>query len=288
MIRGDSATGKTTLIEMLQNYQEQGEGSGVTVFTDCPIIVLNSLVWKAQIEHNPNAIFFVDEGNHFVVTQEFAECVKAADAYFVLISRYALSNLPYSIDEIYGIRSSSHYGGLKKTYNEFFHLYGKIPRPTSIQKILITEDSNSGCEFFSSGCIIDVVSAGGKSNIKEILRDNLDKGITVIADGAAFGAEMEAVMRILEEGGQVQLYLPESFEWLVLASGLIEDKEIWEVLKTPEDYIDSQNHFSWERYFTKLLIEKSKDGYLQYQKEHINPAYLHEKNRKKIIGAMPK
>jgi len=109
----------------------------------------------------------------------------------------------------------------------------------------------------------------------------------VIADGAAFGSEMEAVMRIIENGGKVQLYLPESFEWLVLASGLLEDKEIEEILRKPEDYIDSQSYFSRERFFTKLLVEKSKDCYIKYQKERINPAYLHDRNRERVLAVLP-
>lgn len=288
VIRGDSATGKTTLIDMLQNYQEQGESSGVTVRSECDIYILNAVVWKTQIEQRPGSIFFVDEGNHFVVTQEFAECVKTADAYFVLILRDAVSNLPYSVDEIYGIRTSSHYAGLKKTYNELYHLYGKNGISGDVQDgLLITEDSNSGYGFFSYCCKVDVKSACGKSNIKRLLRENSDKSVMVIADGAAFGSEIEAVMRIVQNGGRVQIYLPESFEWVVLSAGLLEDKEIEEILRKPEDYIDSQDYFSWERFFTKLLVEKSNDGYLKYQKERINPSYLHGKSREKIIAVLP-
>jgi len=82
--------------------------------------------------------------------------------------------------------------------------------------------------------------------------------------------------------------LPESFEWLILSSELLEDKEIKKILTNPENYIDSTEFFSWERFFTKLLIEKTKDSYLKYQKEHINPVYLHSKNIEKFIANLPK
>ncbi len=39
-------------------------------------------------------------------SEEFAEAVKGSDNYYVLITREKLSNLPYSITEIYGIRTS--------------------------------------------------------------------------------------------------------------------------------------------------------------------------------------
>ena len=40
VIRGDSATGKTTLISMLSDYEEQGKQSGVTVKCNKPCRVL--------------------------------------------------------------------------------------------------------------------------------------------------------------------------------------------------------------------------------------------------------
>lgn len=40
-------------------------------------------------------------------------------------SREGLPNLPYSVQEIYGIRESGKYASLKQTYNEFYHIYGR-------------------------------------------------------------------------------------------------------------------------------------------------------------------
>ncbi len=40
--------------------------------------------------------------------------------------------------------------------------------------------------------------------------------ILVIADGAAFGSEIDRVMQLIGGKDQVVLYLPESFEWLIL------------------------------------------------------------------------
>ena len=54
----------------------------------------------------------------------------------------------------------------------------------------------------------------------------------------------------------------------------------------PEDYIDSKLYFSWERYFTKILMEKTKDSYLKYSKSKLNETYLHEKNRRVILESL--
>lgn len=43
----------------------------------------------------------------------------------LLVAREGLATLPYSVEEIYGIRDSGKYGSLKRTYNELYHLYGE-------------------------------------------------------------------------------------------------------------------------------------------------------------------
>ena len=66
--------------------------------------------------------------------------------------------MPYSVDEIYGIRDSGKYGTLKRTYNEFYHLYQTTDFHYTVKpdKVVI-EDSNSGFNFF----IIFVIKAAG-------------------------------------------------------------------------------------------------------------------------------
>ena len=109
----------------------------------------------------------------------------------------------------------------------------------------------------------------------------------VVADGAAFGCEMEKIMQLIRLGRRIILYLPESFEWLVLKSGIIEDSEIKAILEQPYLFIDSKAFFSWERFFTSLLIDKSKDTFLRYNKKSLNKAYLQERIKGKIIGLVP-
>ena len=267
IIRGDSATGKTQLLSMIETRQRQGRSSGIEVVCRKPCIVIYADDWKQRIREGQECIFFIEEGQDFVSTKEFAELVKASDSYFVIVTRQNLPNLPYSVEEIYGIRESGKYKGLKQVYNELYHLYGfhdsALERadgqgglPGDILEIL-TEDMNSGFQFFQSVSRDDaiVLSAGGKSNVPIILkekslRQDSDNGVLVIADGAAFGSEMESVVKLMETGANLLLYLPESFEWLLLSSGFLKDQTVQTVLENPSDYIESRDFFSWERFFT--------------------------------------
>lgn len=173
-----------------------GASSGVDVISDVSCRVLEGVNWKLILQNAAGNIFFIDEENAFINTEEFAAAVRGSDNYFVLITRENLYNLPYSVEEIYGL------------------------------------------------------------------------------------------YEVMQQKENIKLYLPESFEWIILKAGLIEEKEIRKMLEEPEQYIDSKDYFSWERFFSHLLIEKTKDTYLQYRKTSLNKTYLHDKNKEKILRCM--
>ena len=52
--------------------------------------------------------------NAFIKTEQFAKAVRESDNYFVLITRENLYNLPYSVEEIYGLHSSGKYQNTKR------------------------------------------------------------------------------------------------------------------------------------------------------------------------------
>ena len=65
---------------------------------------------------------------------------------------------------------------------------------------------------------------------------------------------MNGLYELTQRNSNIKLFLPESFEWLILKSGMISEKEIRLILDEPEQYIDSKEFFSWERFFVKVLI----------------------------------
>lgn len=284
VIKGDSATGKTTLVDMISEYYENGADSGIKLQCDKVCAVLEGRSWKSVLGTFHDSILFIDEGNGFVSTLEFASAIQDTDNYYVIVTRESLPMLPYSVTEIYGIKNSGKYGTLRQTYNEMYRIYDDAYQNQTIQPtVVISEDSNAGFQFFDSICGkygIECVTARGKSNIFRELQKIQGENILVIADGAAFGSEMERIMAVLKIRRNVHLFLPESFEWLILQAGIIKDREIMRILDFPYDYVESSKYMSWERYFTELLIEKTKGTYLVYSKRILNEAYT--------IGNVPK
>lgn len=232
ILTGDSASGKTVLIDYIRDYRRYGSESGVMVSCDRECRTLDNEDWEMQLKRITNSIIFIDEGNRFVTSKEFAKLALESDNYFVLATREKMPMLPYSVQEIYGFRESGKYHEAKQKYNEMYHLYGEISAQSSIEpELVITEDSNSGYDFFaklSEQKNVNCISANGKSNIIKCLQDSEKTQGTrlIIVDGAAFGSEMKEVYEYLNTVGNVVLYAPESFEWLLLSSNTIPNANV--------------------------------------------------------------
>ena len=291
IIQGNSASGKTTLVEMIRE-SHLDTNSGVTISCECPCRVIEGDLWKEQITYIKDSIIFIDEGASFVESEEFAILVKGSSNYFVIVTRENLEMLPISVEEVYGIKSSGKYGSLQPVYHEMYRLYDInaeediLINPSQI----LVEDSNSGYEFFNTlaeknGLICR--SAQGKSNIFTcLLEAEKEAEILIIADGAAFASQMNRLAYLMGRNKKIHLYLPESFEWLLLSSEIVQDGEVRDILNNPSDYIESSNYFSWERFFTALLIEKTQGSYLQYSKAKLNDNYLQKGIQDKVLAHM--
>ena len=289
IIQGDSATGKTTLINMIRQHANLGEASGIDLSCDVPCRVLEGSDWQILLEYISGSILFIDEENAFINTEAFAAAIKASDNYYVLITRENLYNLPYSVEEIYGIRSAGKYQNTKRIYQQTYQIYSYQPSVPVQPERIITEDSNAGYEFFhaigkEAGIIC--TSAAGKSNLYKILPNQGEEKVCVIADGAAIGPEMNRLYALSQRNPNITLYFPESFEWIILRSGLIDGNELQQILNMPEEYIESRDFFSWEQYFTGLLTDCTRETYLRYSKRKLNKIYLHKRNRDAILNVI--
>lgn len=302
IIQGDSATGKTTLLNMLAAYSEDYVSSGIEVICDVPFFVFRTsgaMNWKTVLSMNEGSIIFLEEDYDFVSTVEFAKYLEHSDSYFVIITRENLENLPYSVSEIYGIKESGKYGTTKQVYNFFENVYMSGEHNFEIGKAaeeidcVITEDSKSGFQFFKTLCDKKqkrCVSAFGKSNIVKCVRDNQNENQMVIIDGAAFGSQMRRLSKMMEqmEDRRCTVFLPESFEWVLLKADLIPDiPELQNIMEKTYEYVDSKEYMSWERFYATLIIKESEGKIYQYSKNNLNEYYRGEKAIKKIKAKFP-
>ena len=173
ILRGDSATGKTTLLLMLLQYLRNGVASGYEVETNANYYVLISeptlSTWHDELSKLHNTIIFIEENNKFVRSRFFAQFVNSSDNYFVIVSRDPIGTLAYSTKEIYTLESKPSKDGLKHLYT-FKELYTNQERVNNNFDLVIAEDSNSGFQFFKHFFSEKVEKGGGNARVLHTLK----------------------------------------------------------------------------------------------------------------------
>lgn len=96
ILTGDSGTGKTKLINMVRNYSELGEQSGVILKCSKPCLVLSNANWETILENT-----------HMSLQKRFR---------VLIITREPLAQIPYSIDAIRKI----HKNGAKPKFEKIY------------------------------------------------------------------------------------------------------------------------------------------------------------------------
>lgn len=295
VIKGDSATGKTTLLRILYEYLRMGKQSGYAVSTNVSYYVyIRDEVgrdWKDALYPLKNTVIFIEENNEFVFTKEFASFVKKSGNYFVFVTRAPLKMLPYSIHEIYEIITDGKRTDIKESYHEFREIYSNYPiiENNKIQNI-VTEDSNSGYQFWTHAFKNrHVTSSNGNGNLIKQVEELGPGDALVIADGAAFGSLMESCMSSfqVQTDRRISLWLPESFEYLILKSGVLKSEKITQILENISEYVECEKYESWESFFTELLVTLTAGGVEKYSKNVLNAYYLQDWIVDKIKGQLP-
>ena len=291
VVRGNSGTGKTTLFDMIAAYTRLKEKSNVQLVCDKRCAALGpESDWKFALDNIRDSIVFIDEESDYIDKEEFASAIKRADNYFVIFTRENLYSLPYSVEEIYEIHTSGKLHTFRKIYKQqagcTYSLKGRRKKTLDFSH-LVTEDSGSGFEFYEhyfDGAEVSCISAGSNSSIYSWLTANRDKKILAVADGAAFGAEMNRVMSLQEHYPNITVCLPESFEWLILKSGLVKTENLDAVLENPSEYIESSDCFSWEQFFTKYLVQNTRGTHYSYSENRLNRFYTVRNNMERVVA----
>lgn len=257
IIQGDSGVGKSTLVNLVQDYIS-GESYGVKLKTSASnVVVFDSKTdWYTELKRLSNTIILIDEGVKYVVSKGFSDALDGTDNYIVIIGREGrYGDLTFAINSIYTLSGESFQQQLIVHNDKVISL-----KPD----VIITEDSKSGFDIISRLFNCKVVSAHGKNNVVNTLEG--EHGVIyLVVDGAAFGSIIERIINI-SRYKDVYVFAPESFEYLILATSVFR-RHCKQELKYTENYADTTSYYTWERYYTELLRSLCKEMHLHYNKE---------------------
>lgn len=271
IIQGDSGAGKSFLYDSVSDYN-RGVNKDIILKSDTAVVTVDSIeVLKDIVDGRKERICIIDEAA-MMYTDEFFNCAKHSNVYFVLISHGDIESIPYSVKEIFYLRRFS----TRNKDNLALVPEFKFDATLDFEPdLVIVEDSNSGFDFYNLAFSCDVVSASGKSNIPEYIKNSISKGyrnILVVADGAAFGScafkTRESITHAKVYGARVCVFLPESFEYMVLRSSLCRRFCSQDVLDNTYNYADTKNYYSWEDFYTRYLVDKTSNDKQFSKKMH--------------------
>ena len=267
IIRGDSATGKSTLVRFLDNE----ESSCATIESNYELFHLTAKMLERNIRLDERTVYIMDESDG-IKNKIVIDTINKNKYNFILIIRDTkLENLSYGISQIYEIFRSGKYNLNRRMYNE------NLNKDKSIEydklDSIITEDSGSGYEYYTTYRNFNVSSSNGNSNINKYL--NLNQ--IVVIDEIAFGP----YIKTLEEkstNSNIFILYPKTFEWLILTSKIfrISDRSLENGYKTGEYAINR------EKYYENVLKNESNKINLKYSKSKLSEEFKEAKQLDKI------
>lgn len=295
-ICGDSGVGKT---EFTRRLQSRTSANKVNVSNGFEIIILteerfmdmyriakrhinnladNTGTLKEYWSNSNNFPYFdsiiVIDDEDFIKKEEFSQFYNADKYnYYILIHRGHISNIGYSVNEVYDFRTSGKEHWLERRYKSDDFKADKID-------IVLTEGTGSDYFFFKELFIrLKVLhtgynsetSGGGRFEAVKVIERNRTEfeyqSLYPAVDFCAFGANFEAFIEICKVL-HMNLYIDFSylsFEYMLLRSNLIKDENL-------EEFVEENKlkYISLESLFTERLKSITKETLYSYSKSSQN------------------
>lgn len=278
IITGLSASGKTTLINLINEYNSENNVAEVDL--ELPMYIINSNIWENPELFNTKAFYFIDEDMEFLKTPTFFKNILNSKGYFIVVGRDPEIFINYSIDSIYELKLNNGVHKMVSKYNikELAYKYNY----DNIKEVL-NEDNGSGFEFYKQIIPLNHISSRGNKGILKLLE--MEDSKIIILDRVGYGKWINTLINSIESNNyNVVLNLQNSFEYVILKSGVLgNDLEKFNLIESELKL----NNINLEKTYFDILIESSsKNKRTRYTKKYINPWYLDSTVINKIIDAI--
>ena len=262
-VSGNSATGKSTLISLIRRWnilKSSGRISNTKIVSNVDIFAPESL---DSLGKTKGALYVFDEYFTDVLRKNKSVLLKSPN-YFLIVDR-AYIDLPFGVYDMFEVVSERDNDGYIS--NELMLKFRDMIDEDVMFDLAITEDYASGYKFFKNCLVIKCKSAKGKTRVVKSVKTSFLQNINsilVIVDEVGFGYEFIKLIELCSKyrklGKTVYLWLPKSFEYMLLSSGMFEG--ISDFLRDPYASWDLSKFGTVEQYITHIFcgVMKRKFG----------------------------
>lgn len=225
-ISGFSGAGKSLFISEVERIVEVGNDAENLIESDLKYYIINNKTMLDTIEgliesSKKPILFLADEFLAAKVTMAIAN----KNACCICVTRKPPKNINYSYKCLYQANRDDRGVTVIRQKELFEHINSNIK-----YDIILTEDSKAGYEYLSKTLDnIEIISALGKSNIKNKLMKLENKNTIIFADAAGIGSNIGSIikesLRIKKKGYAAHFVLPECFEQLLVESEMLNKYE---------------------------------------------------------------
>lgn len=78
---------------MIRDFVNNPSGTPVEVVCDKKCHVVEGSLWKEQLSGVSDCIVFIDEGNEFIKTVDFADTIQKTDNYYVIVTKRIIASI---------------------------------------------------------------------------------------------------------------------------------------------------------------------------------------------------
>lgn len=281
IITGDSATGKSTLIRYIENYNKDSYNA-IKIESEKELIHLTPVMVRNKFELNEDTIYFMDEGDN-VKSKEYFTLVNDTRYKFVIITRdTSYPSISYDIDDIYEIRYNN---GVNKLVKRYKNNYNTDKLDVNTNKIF-TEDEKSGHEFYKKLDIYSVFSTKGASRVPNRIKKNSNS--IFIVDSLGFGPYINRTLLNLEGSNSIFI-APKSFEYLILMSlfSYSEEELKYKLESYRESYhLTNEFNINDENIYYQMLIDECFGRGINYNKSYLPDYFIEKENFDKVLDVI--
>ena len=216
---------KTSLYNVLLSAKNSGllKSNKELYFSDSP-----ELLDKVSVKEND--CFIVDECNINVkILDDLYDRIKRANAHLIYFGRIHTKQLQYGIHDVYRIVNNDNFYSLSPVFDKL--------QNSSLESVdtIVTEDAASVAGLYSAILGKTVIPACGKNNIWKKIKSA--EYPLIIADEYKFTVELFDILRRNKSIKKLYLFLPASFEEILLDSV---SSEFYRSVSSLEDAFDSE------------------------------------------------